>query len=173
MSKVKGIFLDRDGIINKDTGYVYKKEDFIFKKNIFSVLKYLQKKNFLLFIITNQSGIGRGYYSIKDFLILNDWMIKEFEKNSIKISSVQFCPHTPNSNCLCRKPKTKMFDEINKSFSIDKENSWMIGDKESDIEFAINCGIRNTIFLKNSKNSIEHVSPNYKIKSLNFIKKII
>ena len=107
MSKVKGIFLDRDGIINKDTGYVYKKEDFIFKKNIFSVLKYLQKKNFLLFIITNQSGIGRGYYSIKDFLILNDWMIKEFEKNSIKISSVQFCPHTPNSNCLCRKPKTK------------------------------------------------------------------
>ena len=100
-------------------------------------------------------------------------MINEFKKKSIKISSVKFCPHLPNSNCLCRKPKIKMFEDIDSEFLIDKENSWLIGDKESDLQFALNCGIKNTIFMSNSKYQINSLNPDFIIENLNSIKRII
>ena len=129
LSKTKAIFLDRDGVINIEKEYLYKIEDFEFINGVFDSLLYLQQKGFLLFIITNQSGINRGYYTKDDFDILTSWMIKEFLLRNITISSLEFCPHRQNENCICRKPNTLMIDNILKSYNIDRNNSWLIGDK--------------------------------------------
>ena len=148
MKKNKAIFLDRDGVINVEKNYLYKIEDFEFIDGVIEALKYLQDKGYLLFIITNQSGINRGYYTKKDFYKLTDWMLSELKKHNIEISQVEFCPHTPNENCNCRKPKTGMIENILKNYNIDLENSWLIGDKESDIKTALNAKIKNTIQVK-------------------------
>lgn len=144
----KAIFFDRDGVINKEKEYLYKIEDFEFVEGSFNTLKTLQENGFLLFIITNQSGIGRAYYTLEDFNKLNSWMLQEFEKKGIKISQVEFCPHVSSDNCSCRKPKIGMIDNILKNYEIDLENSWLIGDKDSDIKCAKNAKIKNTIQVK-------------------------
>ncbi len=145
--KRKAIFLDRDGVINHDRGYVNKIEDFRFVADIFETLRIFQKEGFLLFIVTNQSGIGRGYYTKEDFDILTKWMLKKLKKEKVHIQKVYFCPHSPEEKCICRKPNPGMFDKAFKEYEIDKENSWMIGDKHSDIEAAVNAGINNTILI--------------------------
>jgi len=144
----KAIFLDRDGVINVEKDYLYKIEDFEFVNGTFKTLQKLQDSGFKLFIITNQSGIGRGYYSLDDFNKLTSWMLNEFKKNSINISQVELCPHTPHDNCTCRKPLTGMVDNILENYAIDLENSWLIGDKSSDIQCAVNAKIKNTIQVK-------------------------
>jgi len=141
----KALFLDRDGVINEDYGYVYKKENFKFSQGIFELLRYFQQKDYLLFIITNQSGIGRKYYSLEDFEDLSRWMLKEFEKEKIKIERIEHCPHLPSDNCVCRKPRTGMIDTILNHYHIDLQNSWLIGDKQSDIDLAYHAKIGQSI----------------------------
>ena len=147
---MKAIFLDRDGIINVDHAYVYKKENFEFCEGIFETLQHFISLDYILFVVTNQSGIGRGYYSEEDFEKLTSWMLEEFTCKDVKITKVYHCPHSPNDGCECRKPKTDMFKRAKKEFDIDMQNSWMIGDKPSDIEAGKNSGIPNTIFVNNS-----------------------
>lgn len=144
----RGLFLDRDGVINVEKNYLYKIEDFEFINGIFETAHFFQKKGFKIFIITNQSGIGRGYYSLEDFNTLTSWMIKEFEKNGVKISQVELCPHSPNVECNCRKPKIGMIENILKNHDIDLENSILIGDKDSDIKCAKNAKIATSIQVK-------------------------
>lgn len=149
----KAIFLDRDGVINVDKAYVYKVEDFEFCNGIFKALSHFQKLGYLLIIVTNQSGIGRGYYSEEDFQTLSTWMRKELLDANIKLDAIYHCPHAPEANCTCRKPKSGMFEEAIKTFDIDVKSSWMIGDKTSDIEAAKGAKIENTIFLGEDQNS--------------------
>lgn len=165
-TKNKIIFLDRDGVINIDKHYVYKIEDFEFKEKVFETCRYLRDLGYEFIIVTNQSGIARGYYNKDDFYRLTSWMLKEFEKNGIKIKDVFFCPHLPNDNCNCRKPKTGMIEQASTKYSIDFEKSWMIGDKVSDMQLAINANIKNAVFVKNSEEK------QLEIKALN-IKHII
>ncbi len=141
----KALFLDRDGIINIDHGYVSKIEDFQFTEGIFNLFKLFLDKGFIFFIVTNQSGIGRGYYSEEDFLKLTSWMIEEFKKRNIHIVSVEYCSHAPEENCYCRKPQIGMIENILSKYNIDLDNSWLIGDKQSDIDLAHNAMIANTI----------------------------
>ena len=91
----KAIFLDRDGVINIDKSYVYKKEDFKFCEGVFEVLKHFQSLGYLLIIVTNQSGIGRGYYSEEAFQELSQWMSDALLENDIKINAIYHCPHAP------------------------------------------------------------------------------
>lgn len=167
----KAIFLDRDGVINIDKGYVHKIEDFIFKEGIFEVCKYLKSLGYLLIVVTNQSGIARGYYTLNDFKRLTDYMLKEFYNFDIKIDSVYFCPHSIDQNCNCRKPKPGMILEAQKEFDIDLSRSWLIGDKESDIEAAKNGGINQTILVVD--NNMHNNQANYAIKELKEIFQII
>ena len=146
----KAIFLDRDGIINIDHAYVYQKENFEFVEGIFDVLQHFSSLGYLLFIVTNQSGIGRGYYTEDEFKKLTLWMLAKFASKEIKITKVYYCSHAPDEECECRKPKPAMFEEAKKKFDIDMKNSWMIGDKPSDIMAAINAHIPNTIFVNTS-----------------------
>lgn len=151
--KTKVIFLDRDGVINHDYGYVGKIENFEFIDGVFSTCKYFINLGYKIIIITNQSGIGRGYYSENDFSILTNWMIKEFNKNDIDILKVYHCPHIPSDNCDCRKPNPLMITKAVEEFDIDLDNSWLIGDNISDIDTAINSKIKNYILIDSQKNN--------------------
>ena len=140
----KALFLDRDGVVNKEKNYLYKIEDFEFIDGVFETCRYFQDRGYLIIIITNQAGISRGKYTEEDFETLTKWMIKEFEKENIKISKVYHCPHHPDfsGECECRKPKPKMILDAQKEFDIDLENFILVGDKNSDIEAGINAGVK-------------------------------
>ena len=145
---IKAIFLDRDGVINKEVGYLHKIKDFEFIDGVFEACLYFQSLGYQLVIVTNQSGIGRGYYDEDTFHIVNNWMLSQFKNQGVSILDVFFCPHGPESNCNCRKPKPGMFNQANDKYGIDIKNSWMIGDKEADIKAANTAGIQNTILVK-------------------------
>jgi len=170
----KVIFLDRDGVINHEVGYLHKIPDFKFIDEDFSSYVYLKQIGFSFIIVTNQSGIARGIYSEKDYHLLNNWMIDEFKKNDIPILDSYFCPHGPKDNCECRKPRTGMFVDAIEKHSVDMNNSWMIGDKESDITAAMNSGIHNTIIVRSGHKINERLSKaSFVIDSIKDIKKII
>ncbi len=151
MKKQKALFIDRDGIINVDHGYVYKIEDFEFTKDIFTLLHLFVAQGYLLFIVTNQSGIGRGYYTLEAFETLNQWLMERFQANGIEIQEIEYCPHTPHENCKCRKPLTGMIENILTKYPVDLQHSWMIGDKQSDMDLALNAHIGSSIAINPSK----------------------
>jgi len=152
MSVIKAAFLDRDGVINIDYGYVGSIDKFKFKEGIFKLLKFLEEREYKLFIVTNQSGIARGFYSKDDFHSLMDYMRNELKKRDIEIIDYEFCPHHPNitGECECRKPKPGMILDLAKKYNIDLKNSIMIGDSLSDIKAAKNAGIKKTYLVKNT-----------------------
>ena len=135
----KVAFLDRDGVINKDNGYVHQISKFVFLKGVKKGLKILSKNKYLIIIVTNQSGIGRKLYSENDFKKLSKYMCKIISKAGSNIDDIYYCPHHPSKafgtykkNCNCRKPKPGMILEAIKNWSVNKNKSFMIGDKNSD-----------------------------------------
>jgi D-glycero-D-manno-heptose 1,7-bisphosphate phosphatase len=129
----KALFLDRDGVINKNFGHVHRIEKFKFRKGIFDLVKLFQNKNYLIFVITNQAGIGKGLYSLSQFTNLNDWMINEFRKKGLIITKTYYCPHKPDDACYCRKPKPGLIIKAASENNICLGDSFLIGDKESDL----------------------------------------
>jgi len=171
---IKTIFLDRDGVINKEVNYLHKIDDFEFIDGIFDSCRLLQKLGYSFIVVTNQSGIERGLYKLRDYQILTKWMLQQFKKNNIKILDIFYCPHEPKSKCSCRKPKPGMFLEAENKHNIDMVNSWMIGDKECDIKAANLARIHQTILVR-SGHKIEESSSNAKfiIDSINEATNII
>ena len=145
---IKTIFLDRDGVVNKEVRYLYKLSNFEFIDGIFDACLYFQKLGYENVIVTNQSGIARGYYNENDYLKLTEWMLAQFNDNGINILDTFYCPHGPESTCNCRKPKPGMLIEAKDKYNISMKDSWMIGDKETDIEAANLAGITNTILVR-------------------------
>lgn len=161
----KAVILDRDGVLVEDTGFVHKIEDFKLIPNAVEGLKLL--KNFKLFIITNQSGIGRGYFKFEDFLNYNKKVVEELEKHNIKIGKTYVCPHAPEENCECRKPKAKMIKDAAKEFGIDLSRSFMIGDKKIDVEMGRNAGCKSVLVLTgNGMREKENSKADYVAKDL-------
>jgi len=143
----KAFFLDRDGVINIDHGYVSKIEDFTFTNGLFPVLRALKDKGYDLIVVTNQSGIGRGYYAETDFAHVTEWMLRQLDSEGIQIAAVYHCPHNPEADCSCRKPAPGMFLQAVHEHGVDPARSWMIGDKPSDMEAASAAGIYNRVLL--------------------------
>ena len=123
--KKKIIFLDRDGVINKNRDdYVKSPTEFEFVREIEKWLKILKNHDFKLIVITNQSMIGRGLASKTDLKKIHIKMQNHFLKQGFKIDRIYYCPHTPNDNCNCRKPKTKLLKKAINDFNVDLKNSW-------------------------------------------------
>ena len=151
----KALFLDRDGVINVEKNYLYEIEEFEFMDGIFDLCRSYEQKGYLIVVVTNQSGIARGYYSEDDFARLSEWMIDEFKEQSIDIAGIYYCPHHPDisGTCSCRKPEPGMLFDAAENLDIDLKNSVMIGDKERDIEAAINAGVQ-TSYLYTHGNTV-------------------
>ena len=146
--KRKALFLDRDGVINVDYGYVHRIIDFTFCEGIFTLSRKAIKKGYHLIVVTNQSGIARGYYNESSFLELSSWMCGEFKKKGAPISNVYFAPNHPVEGLgkykisdNRRKPAPGMILEAAEEFNLDLRNSVLIGDKKTDIVAGLSAGI--------------------------------
>ena len=145
MNRRKAIILDRDGVLIEDKNYSYKIEDLEVLPGVIEGLKQIQE-DYFFFIVTNQSGIGKGYYTLEDFHKYNNHLISILDDNSIKIEKTFYCPHIKEDKCDCRKPNPKFINEIANQWDVDLEYSWMIGDHPSDISFGINGGCK-TVYM--------------------------
>lgn len=146
VTKNKAVFIDRDGVLNVDKGYTHKIGDFELKEGVIDGLKILTEDGYLLFIVTNQSGIGNGYYTEDDMHKFHKHMLKIFSGHRIQIKEIYFCPHKSDSGCDCRKPSTKHIKEATDKYNIDLGKSFVIGDKASDVKLGNNAGA-NSIFI--------------------------
>lgn len=148
------LFLDRDGVINADHGYVYRQGDFQFIDGIFDLCRFAKASGYWLFVVTNQAGIGRGLYTEADFHELTRWMCDVFEQEECAIDKVYFCPTHPESGVghykvesMRRKPNPGMILEAAGEYAVDLARSVLIGDKLSDIQAGQTAGIENNFLL--------------------------
>lgn len=142
----KVIFLDRDGTINKDRDYVYLVEQWEWTPGAQEALKKLQSAGYTLTIITNQTSIGHGFYTLEDMHRLNEYMRSELEKVGVQLAAIAFCPHRKDAGCDCRKPKTGMAKQIEAKIGpIDYAASWTVGDKDKDVGFGKGVGTKTAL----------------------------
>lgn len=131
---IKAVFLDRDGTINNyEPPYISKIKDFKFLPGVLSALQKLSKTDYKIFVITNQSGIGRGYFKKTDLEKLHKWMLGQMKKGAIRLDKVYYCSHNPEDNCFCRKPATGMLGKAVREFGVSLSKSWLVGDREIDV----------------------------------------
>ena len=143
------IFLDRDGTINIDYNYVHKIDDFHFIDGVVDALKELKNMGFLLVITTNQSGIARNKFTEEQFNTLTEWMDWSLQDRGVDIDGVYYCPHDPLvDDCECRKPNPGMIQTAAKELKIDIANSYMVGDRVSDLLSGKKAGVRKTVLVK-------------------------
>jgi len=148
MTMRPALFLDRDGVVNVDSGYVHRQADFVFLDGIFDLCRAAKAKGYWIFIVTNQAGIARGYYTEADFHQLTDWMRAEFKAAGAEIDAVYFSPYHPEHGVGefkresdCRKPAPGMFLKAMREFEVDIARSVLVGDKISDIEAGQAAGV--------------------------------
>ena len=144
----KAAFLDRDGVINEDTGYLHSIEDFKWIKGAIEALKILKKHNNLIIVITNQSGVGRGFYTEKQVNDLHSWINKQLLEHKVKIDDFFFSTELPTEKIenSRRKPSPLMINEAVKKYNLVKDKCFMIGDKQSDLLAAKNALIKGFLF---------------------------
>lgn len=161
---VPALFLDRDGVINKEIHYLHQIEDFEFIDGVFSTCRAFQSRGYRLVIVTNQGGIGRGYYSLEQFYRLNDWMLEQFLAEDIRITQTYFSPYHPTRGVGIyrrehpdRKPGPGMLLKAKADWQIDLERSVLVGDKESDIQAGRNAGVGYNVLVR-SGHAIDEVN---------------
>jgi D-glycero-D-manno-heptose 1,7-bisphosphate phosphatase len=144
----KAAFIDRDGVLNQERGFVHRIEDFHFIPGSIDALRQLQAAGYRLVIVTNQSGIARGLYTEQDYGRLTEYMIGELSAKGVQLAAVEYCPHLPDApvepyrvDCLCRKPRPGMFRRAITRFAIDPSRSLLVGDRASDVQAARSAGI--------------------------------
>ena len=164
---MKAVFLDRDGTVIFDPED--ERVDTVEKIRLFpdsiEALRKLSALDFGVFIITNQAGISEGRIDEKEFWKIHNVVLEKLAPSGMKILKTYMCPHGPNDNCECRKPKPAMLLEAAKEFDIDLEHSWMIGDRESDILAGKNAGTK-TILVKTANVPVESKDATYTAPTL-------
>ena len=148
----RALFLDRDGVINVDHGYVHRPDQFEFIDGIFDLCRHARDLGYLIVVVTNQAGIGRGYYTEQAFHDLSTWMKQRFAAAGVQIAAVYFCPHHAQHgvgeykrDCARRKPNPGMLQDAARELGVDLRASILIGDKESDIVAGRRAGLRSVL----------------------------
>ncbi|WP_439213527.1 D-glycero-beta-D-manno-heptose 1,7-bisphosphate 7-phosphatase [Duffyella gerundensis] len=157
-TKVPAIFLDRDGTINVDHGYVHEIDNFQFIDGVIDAMRELKEMGFALVIVTNQSGIARGMYSEEQFMQLTEWMDWSLADRDIDLDGIYFCPHMPDApvenyrqQCDCRKPQPGMILSATEELDIDLSASYMVGDKIEDVMAGKAAGVGKTVLVRSGK----------------------
>ncbi|MCC7051526.1 MAG: HAD family hydrolase [Bacteroidia bacterium] len=150
----KALFLDRDGVINvekNDGSFTYKADDFILLPDVTKVLLTAKQKNYLLIVITNQSGVGQGIYQHENIALVHQKLQHLLAEKKITLDEIYYCPHHPtSSNCLCRKPDSLLIEKAIARFNIDPKQSIFVGDKERDSQAAKKAGIKTVIQIESN-----------------------
>ena len=164
-NRKKCAFLDRDGVINFDRGYINRFSKLKFRKGVIEGLRVLTKEKYLIFIITNQAGIAKGFIKYKELIKLNRDLLNFFKKKGVTITKIKFCPHHEKGiikkfkkKCNCRKPGNLMIKEVFKKWKVDKSKSFMIGDRSKD-----------RLAAKKSKLYFQYAKPNFKDQIIKLI----
>ena len=149
----KAVLFDRDGTLNVDVNYLYKREDFRWLPKVPEALAWLKEQGYDLYVITNQSGIARGYFQLQDMLDLHQYMNKELENYGVLIKKFYYCPHLKEGivreyavDCDCRKPKPGLVLQCLKENNLLPENCFMVGDKSRDVECAQAAGVKGYLY---------------------------
>lgn len=162
----KAVFLDRDGVINREIGdYVYRIEDFQFNPGLFAALRLLQEYDYLFIVVTNQGGIAKGKYNFEDVDKVHEHMLNRLKEEGITITEVYYCPHHDTiAPCLCRKPNSMMIEKAIAKYNIDASQSFLIGDNERDIEAGKKAGVQGILIEANT-----NIIPRVKMDILNVV----
>ncbi len=141
LGTIQNILLDRDGTLIVDKHYLQNPQEVELLPNTGEILHRWQTKGIRLFIVTNQSGIGRGYFKEEDYRSVQNRLMELLAQFAVKPIETRFCPHAPDKNCHCRKPKSGMWNDLQAAYNLKPEETLMIGDKKADILFAKNCNL--------------------------------
>lgn len=136
--KSKAVFIDRDGTLIEEVNFLHRVEELRFFSFTDEAIKTLKENGFKVVLVTNQSGIGRGIYTVEEMHAVHEKIQEDLTE---KLDAIYFCPHLPNAGCACRKPNLGMIESACADLPIELEGSWMIGDKKLDVELAYNAGI--------------------------------
>ncbi|MEZ0324683.1 MAG: D-glycero-alpha-D-manno-heptose-1,7-bisphosphate 7-phosphatase [Fimbriimonas sp.] len=142
----KAAFFDRDGVLNVDHGYVFKPEQWEWQEGAKEAIRWCNENRYLVVVITNQSGIGRGYYTEKDLEKLHGFIQEDLKNAGARIDAIYHCPHLPEDNCSCRKPLPGMILQAIRDLDLDPARSFLIGDNPTDIEAAQAAGIKGVLY---------------------------
>jgi D-glycero-D-manno-heptose 1,7-bisphosphate phosphatase len=147
----KTIFLDRDGVVNVERGeYTWKLEDFKLTVGLIEFLKVVMEKGYLVIIISNQGGVGKGLFTIEDVEKAHQFLANELTKNDIRLTDIYYCPHHPNSSkCLCRKPQSLLLEKAIARYNVDIQKSYFIGDRPRDEESGAKVGLKTILIESN------------------------
>lgn len=177
----KAIFLDRDGTLNIDYGYVHDIDHFYFIEGSIEALKALQEMGYALVLVTNQSGIARGYFTEEEFNQLTEWMDWSLEDRGVHLDGIYYCPHHPKGTgkykkeCDCRKPKPGLLLEAMADLGIDPKKSIMIGDKLDDVIAGKQANVGTTVLVQTGKEVTEEIAiqADYVIDSIAYLPALI
>jgi len=142
--KQKTVFIDRDGTLIEEVNFLHRVEDLLYFPYTGVAIRLLKENGFLVVLVTNQSGIGRGIFTTDDMHTIHNRIQTDLNG---KLDAIYFCPHLPNEDCDCRKPNLGMIESAMADLPIDLENSWMIGDKVLDVELGLNAGLKPILVL--------------------------
>lgn len=175
----KAIFLDRDDVIVEDTGYISSPEEIILFPDVIPVLKKLQN-SFRLIVVSNQSGVARGYFTEEDLFAINERVIQMLDDHGIGLDAIYYCPHHPKIGkdeyrveCECRKPKPGLLRLATEEFNIELDKSFLIGDKETDIQAGRAMGIKTIKINRNDREPPDESGADYIINTFSEISKIV
>lgn len=143
--KISNIFLDRDGTIIQDTHYLCDPDKIVFIPGAIEAMREMNQSGLNIFLVTNQSGIGRGFLSSEQYHLVQERLASMLCHQGIELTDSLFCPHKPGDKCSCRKPDPGMWTRLSETHGLSPEESVIVGDKESDILFGYNCGFKATI----------------------------